>query len=141
MCSSSIRVARYSSYIASFSREDRLCCRIRIAKNLQSPALLASLIRLVVSCLAVVPDDLEASNHLADGEEAQGFSEDDAGGGQLGGTEIAQVLDGGLGRGDGAGLEAAEDGLVVSLEGGDGAVVSLDLEQSRVWVKPRVERE
>lgn len=76
---------------------------------------------LVVGGLAVVADDLEAADHLTDGEEAQGLGEDDADGGELRGAEVADGVDGGLGRGDGAGLDGAEDLLVVGLEGGDGA--------------------
>jgi hypothetical protein len=75
---------------------------------------------LVVRSLAVVPNDLEAAKHLADGEEAEDLRSDDAGGGQLRGAQVAGVLDERLRGGDGAGLDAAEDGLVVGLEGGDG---------------------
>lgn len=94
---------------------------------------------LVVGGLAVVADDLEAADHLADGEEAQGLGEDDADRGELRGAEVADGVDGGLGRGDGAVLDGAEDLLVVGLEGGDGAASSqlLGRDWARRWLISR----
>lgn len=47
--------------------------------------------------LAVVADNLEAADHLADGEEAEALSEDDAAGDELGGADVADGLEDGLG--------------------------------------------
>lgn len=71
--------------------------------------------------LAVVADQLEAANHLADGEEAEALSEDDAAGGQLGVADIPGLLDEGLGRlQDAAVLDRPPQVLVVGLEGSRG---------------------
>ena len=47
--------------------------------------------------LTVVADQLEPANNLADGEEAETFSKDDATRGQLGPRYVAHLLDGGGG--------------------------------------------
>lgn len=80
--------------------------------------------RLVVRTgLAVVADELEAADHLADGEEADALGEDDAAGGELGGAEVAGLGEEVLGRGeDGAVLDGLPEVLVVGLDVGDGAV-------------------
>lgn len=78
----------------------------------------------MVSGLATVADELEAANHLADGEETEEFGEDDAASDDLGSTDAADGLEESAGR-DGAGADGLEDVLVVGLEGGDGAVMAL----------------
>jgi hypothetical protein len=55
--------------------------------------------RLVVRArVAVVAHDLEASDHLTNGEEAEALGEDDTAGGQLGGAEGSHLLEVSLGR-------------------------------------------
>ena len=46
--------------------------------------------------LAVVADELEAADHLANGEEAEALGEDDTASGELGGVEVAGLLEEGL---------------------------------------------
>lgn len=73
--------------------------------------------------LAVVADNLHAADHLADGEETDALGEDDAASGQLGGAEVAGLVEEVLGGGeDGAVLDGAPEVLVVGLDGCDGAV-------------------
>lgn len=49
-----------------------------------------TIIQLVVrSGLAVVADDLESANHLADSEEAQALGQDNAASNHLGGADVA----------------------------------------------------
>lgn len=76
----------------------------------------------MVSGLATVADELEAANHLADGEETEELGEDDTTSDELGSTNAADGLEESAGR-DGAGADGLEDVLVVGLEGGDGAVI------------------
>lgn len=77
---------------------------------------------LVVSGLAGVADELEAANHLADGEEAQALSGDDATSDELGGADVADGLEEGLGRlEEAAGADRVEEVLVGGLESGHGA--------------------
>lgn len=112
------------------------------------------LLRLVVGSvgLAVVADDLEAANHLADGEETEALGGDHGTGGdgsgvdargQVGGLRSGSGRRGGAGgRGGGAEkaagvLEGVHGSLEVGLEGGDGAaddsqtLESLDIAYSR----------
>jgi hypothetical protein len=76
--------------------------------------------------LAAVPDELEAANHFADGEEAEALGEQDAAGGRLGSCDVAQLL--GVGGLDdaveepGRVLELLDQVLVVGLEGLEGAI-------------------
>lgn len=73
----------------------------------------------VLASLAVVADELEATNHLADGEETQALGGNDAASGELGGAEVADLVEEVLRRlEDGAGLDGAPQVLVVGLEGG-----------------------
>lgn len=78
--------------------------------------------QLVVSGLATVADELEAANHLADGEETEDLGEDDAASDELGSSDAADGLEESAGR-DGAVADGLEEVLVVGLEGGDGAVI------------------
>lgn len=88
------------------------------------------LLRLVVGSvgLAVVADDLEAANHLADGEETEALGGDDGTGGDGSGVDARGQV-GGLSSGSGRGgaeeaagvLEGVHGSLEVGLEGGDGA--------------------
>jgi hypothetical protein len=90
------------------------------AKIVQFPAGPPALV--VRRRLAVVADNLEAADHLADGEEAEALGEDDAAGDELGGADVADGLEDGLGGlEEAAGLDGSPGVLVVGLEGGDGA--------------------
>lgn len=79
--------------------------------------------------LAVVADDLEAADHLADGEEAEALGSDDGTGGQSSGVDArgnVGGLDGSRGGRGGAEeaagvLDGVQGSLEVGLEGGDGA--------------------
>lgn len=88
--------------------------------------------------VAVVPDNLEAAEHLADGEEAEALGGDDAAGDERGLVQVAEALGdgrgllgggGGGGRGglrgggeEGAGVLGGVEGVLeIGLEGGDGA--------------------
>lgn len=75
---------------------------------------------MVAGNLAVVADELEAADNLADGEEAEALGEDDTTGNKLGSAEAADLLDNVLGR-DGAALESRPEVLVGGLESGHGA--------------------
>lgn len=75
----------------------------------------------VAGNLAVVADELEAADNLADGEEAEALGEDDTTGDELGSAEAADLLDDVLGR-DGAALESRPEVLVGGLESGHGTV-------------------
>lgn len=87
---------------------------------------------MVVLDFAVVADQLEAANDLADGEEAKHLGEQDARANDLGGRDIAGLAEGrgrGIGGAGGGGLQeragvldGAEAAVQVALEGGDGAV-------------------
>lgn len=73
------------------------------------------------SGLAAVPDELEAADHLANGEEADELGGDDTCGGELGAGDVPDVVDNGLGGlEEAAGAEGGPDVLVEGLEGGDG---------------------
>lgn len=73
--------------------------------------------------LAPVADELEAADDLADGEEADELGSDNAACGELGGGDVPDVVDDGLGRlEEGAGAEGGPGVLVEGLEGRDGAV-------------------
>lgn len=73
--------------------------------------------------LAVVADNLEAANHLANGEEAETLGRHDATSNELDGTEVANLLDEVLGRlEDGAVLDRGPEVLVSGLEGSQGTV-------------------
>jgi hypothetical protein len=70
----------------------------------------------------VVADELHAADHFADGEETDTLGEDDAAGGELGGAEVAGLVEEVLGGAeDGAVLDGLPQVLVVGLNGGDGA--------------------
>lgn len=72
--------------------------------------------------LAVVADELHATDHLADGEETNTLGEDDAAGCELRGAEVASLVKEVLGGAeDGAVLDGFPEVLVVGLDGGDGA--------------------
>lgn len=72
--------------------------------------------------LAVVSDNLEAANHLTDGEETEALGGNDTGGGELGVAEVAGLLEDVLGcLEEGASLEGSPEGLVGVLESGHGA--------------------
>jgi hypothetical protein len=72
--------------------------------------------------LAVVANELHAANHLADGEETDALGEDDTAGGELGGAEVAGLVEEVLGGAeDSAVLDGSPEVLVVGLDGGDGA--------------------
>lgn len=78
--------------------------------------------RLVVGSLAVVANELEAAEHLTNGEEAEALSKDDTASSKLRSTDAAKLLEELLGRGDqGAGAETVPEGLVERLEGGERA--------------------
>lgn len=70
--------------------------------------------------LAVVPDKLEAADHLADGKEADALSEDNTTSDDLGSADVAGALENGLRRlEEASGLDGSPDVLVVGLEGGN----------------------
>lgn len=78
----------------------------------------------VAGSLAVVADELEAAEHLTNGEEAEALSDDNTASNKLGSTNVADLLEELLGRGEeGAGAERRPQRLVVSLESGDRTVV------------------
>lgn len=96
---------------------------MQVVKRHQEPQIKSNL---VVSSLAAVADELEATNHLADGEETKALGEDDTASSELGSANVADLLEESLGRAqDGAGLDGSEQVLVVGLEGGDGAKAAL----------------
>lgn len=81
-----------------------------------------------VASLSVVPNQLPAANHLADGEETQHLGEQHAAADDLRPREVPDLLDGrGRGRGAGGGAGGRpQQGLGV-LDGVDSAVeVALD---------------
>lgn len=70
----------------------------------------------------MVSDNLEAANHLTDGEETEALGSNDTGGGELGIAEVAGLLEDVLGcLEEGASLEGSPEGLVGVLESGHGA--------------------
>lgn len=70
----------------------------------------------------MVSDNLEAANHLTDGEETEALGSNDTGGGELGIAEVAGLLEDVLGcLEEGASLEGSPKGLVGVLESGHGA--------------------
>jgi hypothetical protein len=72
--------------------------------------------------LAVVSNELESANHLADGEEADALGEDDAASGELGGAKVAGTLDEVHARSDDASvLDGLPQLLVEALESRGGA--------------------
>lgn len=73
---------------------------------------------LVVGDLAVVADELEAADHLANGEEAETLGRNNAAGSQLRRADTQSALDEGLGGADAAGLDGLVEVLVEVLEGG-----------------------
>lgn len=80
----------------------------------------------MVSSLAVVPDDLEPTNHLADGEEAETLGQHDGAGRHLRLAEPTDLLEhgsgalgGGLEEGGGL-LDGFPGALEVGLEGDQG---------------------
>lgn len=74
---------------------------------------------MLVARLAAIADDLETTNHLADGEEAEALGEDDAAAGEVGGVEAADLLEEVLGHLEvRAALNGAPEILVRGLEGG-----------------------
>lgn len=76
----------------------------------------------MVGRLASVADELEAAKHLANGKEAQALGGDDASGNELGGAEVADRVEDGLGRlEEAAGADRGPEVLVGGLEGGHGA--------------------
>lgn len=88
--------------------------------------------RLVVSgaSLAVVADELESANHLADGEETEAFGRHDTTGDDLCPRDVPEAGEGGPGRGgrlldaleEGAGvLDLLEQVVPVALDGGHGS--------------------
>lgn len=83
--------------------------------------------RLVVSAgLAVVSDNLEAANHLTDGEESDALGSNDTAGNKLSIAEVAGLLEHVLGRlEEGAVLEGSPESLVGVLEGGDGTIATI----------------
>lgn len=73
--------------------------------------------------VAVVADELEAADHLADGEEAEALSEEDTSSGDLCPGDVTDVLEGSTGLGEErAGLDGLHEVLEVGLEGRDGAI-------------------
>lgn len=77
---------------------------------------------MVRSALASVADELETSDDLTNGEETEQLGEDNTAGNELGRTDVADVVDDGLGRlEDAASAEGGPDVLVEALEGGEGA--------------------
>lgn len=71
--------------------------------------------------LAVVADELETADHLADGEEAEALSEENTSSGDLCPGDVADVLEGSASLGEErAGLDGLDEVLKVGLEGGDG---------------------
>lgn len=81
----------------------------------------------VVRSLAVVSNQLESANHLANGEKADAFGKEDTAGGELRVAEAPEVARPGL-RGGSEGphqrrrlLEGVEGGLVVGVESGQGS--------------------
>lgn len=73
--------------------------------------------------LAVIADELEAADHLANGEEAQALSEEDTSSGDLCPGDVADVLEGSASLGEErAGLDGLHEVLEVGLEGRDGAI-------------------
>lgn len=79
--------------------------------------------------LAVVSNELEAANNLANGEEAEGLGEDDTAGGKLGHADISYGVDEALGGSeDAAAGNGLPEALVEGLEGsggGDGHLLVL----------------
>jgi hypothetical protein len=77
-------------------------------------------VNLVVgSNLAVVADELEAADHLTNGEESEALGKDNATSNDLGGIDIADLLEQGLWRlEDGSVLHRGPQVLVKGLEGG-----------------------
>lgn len=73
--------------------------------------------------LAVIADNLEAANHLANGEEAETLGGHDTTSNELDGTEVANLLYKVLGRlEDGAVLDRGPEVLVSGLEGSQGTI-------------------
>ena len=73
--------------------------------------------------LAVVTDELEAADHLANGEEAEALSEENTSSGDLCPGDVADVLEGSASLGEErAGLDGLHEVLEVGLEGRDGAI-------------------
>jgi hypothetical protein len=92
----------------------------------------------------VVTDKLEAAEHLANGEEADALSGKDAGGGQLGPADAADLfhggggIDGAEGLREGSGLlNGFPQVLVVGLEGADRpvGVTFVSLKPVRGWLQ------
>jgi hypothetical protein len=74
----------------------------------------------------MVADNLEAANHLADGEETDAFGGNDTAGNKLRVAEVAGLLEQVLGSlEDGAVLERPPEALVGVLESGDGTIVTI----------------
>lgn len=74
------------------------------------------------SSLTAVAHKLEATEHLANGEETEEFGSDDTTSSKLGGAEALDLLEEVLGRNRPA-LNRLDEVLVVRLEGGHGAVM------------------
>lgn len=76
---------------------------------------------------AVISNDLEAANHLTDGEETKQLRDQDAAADELRPRGVPDLLDerrgwvGGLQQGTGV-LEGAQGAVEVALEGGDRSV-------------------
>lgn len=122
----------YRGYVAQSKQSIPLLILPSFDLAVKSPPSLQIAGYLVVggSALAVVADELEAADHLADGEEADALSQQDAAADELGGRDVAGALDEGAGLGGGAlgglqqgagVLDALDGSLEVGLEGGDGA--------------------
>lgn len=89
--------------------------------HVELPNAVSSQCLVVGGGLAVVADELEAANHLSDGEESEALCENDAAGDELSSADVANALDGGAGGLENAtGPDGLPDVLVVCLEGGDG---------------------
>lgn len=85
---------------------------------------------MAVSSLSAVSNNVHATDHLANGEEANDLSDGDTGESQLLGASVADT--GEKSRGGGEGLESggvADEGLEVGLESGQVAKRRVRLEK------------